>query len=1024
MNRILFILLVLCSNGVYSQSSDKYNSQYENFYRAEELYTKEQYSAARKEFRIFINGFDNTNDPMYVKANYYEAVSALELYNNDAIDLLQAFNRNYPESIYKKDIYYRLGKFYYQKKAFDDALVWFNKLSIQDIEPEDRDEFYFKMGYANFNEKKFDEARNAFYEIKDGESQYASSALYYYSHIAYQNKNYQPALIGFLKLENNEKFAKIVPYYIAQIYYLQGKYEEVTKYASKLAEKGSIVNEKDMSHLIGDAFYRTGKYDEAVPFLEEYNKLTKTTRDEDYRLGYSYFKSGAYKKAIELFDRVKTQEDSLGQVAYYHIAESLLKLGNKVSARSAFEGAAFIDMDAVIQEDALFNYAILSYQLDINPYDEAVEAFELYLSKYPDSERRDDVYQYLVNVYMSTNNYSKALTSLDKLPNKDVRLKTAYQLIAFNQGVERFQHSDYPGAITSFNLVDKYPIDAQISGKSLFWKADASYRYTKFDNAIKLYKEFILLPPTVAAELHGEAYYNIGYAYLNKSSLASAGEAFRNYVQTNPSNKQKKTDAFMRIGDCYYQLKENELAIKYYEEAFKMKSGYEDQALFYSAKTYGYMGANHVNDKISRLLDIINNYPESKYLQTSIFEVAVTYNAKGDFDKALQYFKKIVYDYPSSVLIVDSKMYIADIYFRQGNNIKAEDEYRKILVEHGSDLAVCEHASRGLIDIYIAMNNPEKVEQLAAQYPCANFSSYEQEDLYYLPAMQEYDNEQYEKAIPLFDKYLSKFSAGRYTHEVKNYQADCYYTTGNVEKAVALYKETLEKPNDGFTEVAAARVSHYLYNEGSYEEVIKYYNRMESVASKPDVIFTAQIGLMRCHFLVENWANAAVYAEKILESSQVNNSLKLEAHYALALSNYHVSNYDKAKTSLVWIIKSTTTEKAAEARFVLADIYYKQSYLNEADNEITALLKQKPAHNYWIAKGLILRTRIQIAQNDLFQAEQTLKSVIDHYPVQDDGILDEANDLWNELMQLKNQPKSLTPEVDPTIEINDGGDGN
>ena len=492
MNRILFILLVICNSVVFAQTSDKYNSEYANFYRGEELFTKEQYSAARKEFRAFIDGFDGENDPFYVKANYYEAISALELYNNDAITLLHNFNKNYPESIYKKDIYFRLGKFYYQKKKHKEALAWFNKLSEQDLEEEDREEFYFKMGYSNFKEKNFDEARSAFHEVKDGTSQYAKPALYYYSHIAYQNEKYQTALVGFLKLEDDEKFGKVVPYYIAQIYYLQGKYEEVTAYASKLESKGSIVNEKDMNHLIGDAFYRTGKYDEAVPYLEAYNKLTRTTRGEDYRLGYAYYRSGDYKKAISMFDRSKKVKDSLGQVSYYHIAECLLKLDNKVSPRSAFEGAAFIDMDPIIQEDALFNYAILSYQLDINPYDEAVEAFEMYLEKYPNSERRDDVYQYLVNVYMNTNNYEKALASLDKLPNKDVRLKTAYQLIAFNQGVKRFQQANYPGAIKSFRLVDKYPIEPTLSGKAIFWAADAQYRLKNYDKQLKAIRILVL----------------------------------------------------------------------------------------------------------------------------------------------------------------------------------------------------------------------------------------------------------------------------------------------------------------------------------------------------------------------------------------------------------------------------------------------------------------------------------------------------------------------------------------------------
>ncbi|HIB78475.1 MAG TPA: tetratricopeptide repeat protein, partial [Flavobacteriales bacterium] len=244
-----------------------------------------------------------------------------------------------------------------------------------------------------------------------------------------------------------------------------------------------------MNHLIGDAFYRTGKYKEAVPYLEKYNKATKTSREEDYRLGFAYYKSGKYNMAIRLFDRVKKEEDSLGQIAYYHIGESLLKLDNQISARSAFEGAAFIDMDPVVQEDALYNYAILSYKLDINPYDEAVEAFEMYLSKYPNSERTEDVYQYLVNVYMSTNNYAKALASLGKIPNKDITLKTAYQLIAFNQGVERFQKANFTGAISSFKLVDKHPIDPALNAQSAYWIADANYRLKRYDLAIQGYKQ-------------------------------------------------------------------------------------------------------------------------------------------------------------------------------------------------------------------------------------------------------------------------------------------------------------------------------------------------------------------------------------------------------------------------------------------------------------------------------------------------------------------------------------------------------
>jgi hypothetical protein len=58
-------------------------------------------------------------------------------------------------------------------------------------------------------------------------------------------------------------------------------------------------------------------------------------------------------------------------------------------------------------------------------------------------------------------------------------------------------------------------------------------------------------------------------------------------------------------------------------------------------------------------------------------------------------------------------------------------------------------------------------------------------------------------------------------------------------------------------------------------------------------------------------------------------------------------------------------------------------------------------------------------QDDLFKAEQTLKMVLDHYKEQNDGILIEANELWDELMQLKNRTKSVEETGDAEIELNE-----
>jgi len=247
---------------------------------------------------------------------------------------------------------------------------------------------------------------------------------------------------------------------------------------------------------------------------------------------------------------------------------------------------------------------------------------------------------------------------------------------------------------------------------------------------------------------------------------------------------------------------------------------------------------------------------------------------------------------------------------------------------------------------------------------------------------------------------------------------------GNVAKAIEIYREMLEGPTTGFTVYAADRVSDYLYEEGKYEEAIPYYKKMEQISSNPDKIFHAQLQLMRCNYFIENWTNTSVYADKLLKSSQVNSEIQLWANYAKGLSNYYLENFNIAIGPLVWVVENDNTVKAFECKHALAYIYYKKRNYTLSDKNITELLKMKPSNNYWTAKGLILRTRVLIAQEDLFGAEEQLKSVLDHYPIEDDGIKEEANALWDELMQLKDTPKNIENEEGGEIEINGGGNEN
>ena len=64
------------------------------------------------------------------------------------------------------------------------------------------------------------------------------------------------------------------------------------------------------------------------------------------------------------------------------------------------------------------------------------------------------------------------------------------------------------------------------------------------------------------------------------------------------------------------------------------------------------------------------------------------------------------------------------------------------------------------------------------------------------------------------------------------------------------------------------------------------------------------------------------------------------------------------------------------------------------------IAKNSP-QKYWLGKSFVLLAHIYEKMNDLFQATNTLKSVIENYDSKDDGIVDEASAYLKILEQKK-----------------------
>jgi len=1015
---LLLIFLISQSIIVSAQVNDKHHSEYARFYNAEDLFEKQKYSASQKEYEIFIQEQKTENNPYVIKAKYYYALNSLLLFHPEAELLLKTFLTDYPETIYRPKIYFELGKYYYRKRKYDLTIDWLSKMDTYDLSEDEKNEYYFKLGYSNFREGNLKQSRNAFHEIISIESKYQAPALYYYSHIAYTEKSYQTALDGFIKLQKNPAFKETVPYYITQIYYLQGKYDKVIALAPDMSEKENAKYELGMSHLIGDAFYKVGKFDEAVPFLEEYNNKSSTTRDEDYQLGYAYFKSKNYNKAITMFDKVANEKDKLAQISLYHIGDAYLKQDNFFYARNAFELASKMSYDKEVEEDALYNYAILSYKLDYNPFDEAVIALNQYLNKYPNSKRSQDVQEYLINVYTTMKNYKSAMTSIENVNDLNIRMKSTYQMMAFNYAVEQFQSSQLASSIETFKKVKKYPIDPSLNSQSYYWIAEAYFKLSKYSNSIIWYRKYLEEPGSYSLIEHNDAYYNIAYAYFKQKDWESAIQSFRTFTQDeNETHKEKVTDAYLRIGDAYYKQGQDEQSILFYEKAIQTKGGQEDYAKYQIGKSYGYKA--EYDKKAQAMLDIVNNFPSSTFAVPALFEVAESYRLDENDTKAKQYYNQLIIDYPEHTLVKDAVFQIGMLHFRNQEYSQAEKQFLRILNEFNDDAKKKEAMAR-LKNVYTSLNQPEKYIALLDTYNI-DFEHGAKDTLYFENAYDLYEDTSWVLCTKAFDKYFNEFDHPIFELEALFFNADAYNKRGVAEKANALHSKLLLKPQNRFTERSASFSSQYEYENENYSQAVIQYNKLLQSASYPQNKLIANIGLMRSYALQNLFKDAKPSAEAILNSEQALDYVKTESHFVIAKALMIDAEFDDAKLHFTDVVENSNGEMAAESQYNIALIYNLQEDYSTSEQEVRSLMKNNAGYSFWVAKALILQAKNSMGKVDYVQAEYTLNSVLNGYTITDDGILDEANEVMQVLLSIKNKAKELEDDSDNTIEINEGG---
>src|SRR3982751_5703475 len=159
-----------------------------------ELLDKEKYVAASEQFKqVEASRLKTSNQPQFESelsllkenAQYYIALCALELDNDDAESLFLKFIKEHPENPLTKLAYFQIGKSYSKRSNYKETLRWFDKVNANDLTGRENTEYKFRKGYAYFATNDYKNAQLLFAEVKNKRSPFQEDATYYFAYIAY-----------------------------------------------------------------------------------------------------------------------------------------------------------------------------------------------------------------------------------------------------------------------------------------------------------------------------------------------------------------------------------------------------------------------------------------------------------------------------------------------------------------------------------------------------------------------------------------------------------------------------------------------------------------------------------------------------------------------------------------------------------------------------------------------------------------------------------------------------------------------
>jgi TolA-binding protein len=973
-------LILICSFISFSQQTFTLNDPQRKFNEAKEYFQKEQYNLAYpllKELQASINENQMINTPVLVQEiNYYTTVAELkqnegraEMHAREYIDLTKNGAR-------VQMMNFHLAEYFFRKQQFADAAQLYEGANIANLNNREIADLKFHQGYSYFTLQRFAQAKpllNSIRQVKDDPNYI--DANYYYGFIAFRDKDYREALESFRVVENEPAYEAIVPYYIAQIYYVQGRKEEAITYAeNKLKAGKSQYYDLELKQLLGHAYFEKAQYAKALPYLQDYVARSNKVRREDlYELSYSYYHESNWNKAIEGFKQLSGKEDSLSQHSMYLLGDAYLKTGQRSNARNAFLFSSVNNSNQGQKEISRFNYAKLSYELGYQ--DEALKSFRSFLNDYPDSKYREEATDLLVGALANTNNYRDALRLLESLRSPSTNTRRLLPRILYGRATELINDGQLAEANALLDRALRDPNNASVLPLINFWKGEIAYRNNQIDEAMRFYHAYLNAGAPAAGEANERTVkYNLGYTYYRKENYPVAQTFFepisRNVTLSSDALTQ---DAYIRTADVYYMNRSFAQARTMYDNVIRMSWASEDYATFQKAMI---SGINSPAEKISLMNNMIRKFPQSSLVNDAQMEIANTYLAQEDFRNAITYLNNVTRSSGNNSLKPQAYLKLGVAYYNLNNRDEAINQYKKLIQEYPNSQEA-DDALDNLKTIYVEGGRPNEYAEVARQAG-KPISASTEDSLTFAAAELQYENGS-SNALTSLNNYLQRFPTGQYSTNAYYYRGEIYNAAKNWKGALENFEVVAERAPNPFAEravLAAARI--HFFEQKDYNQSEKYFAQLKQITASQENRLEAMRGLLRSQYQLQKWIEAVDNAKELLTQKGSSTDDKSLAGMAIGKSAQTKGEYDVAITNFKSVVAVNKAALAAEARYEIANTWFITNRMADAEKAALETINKSGSYDWWVTKSYILLGDIYFKQKDYFNAKATFQSVVEN----------------------------------------------